>query len=207
LAIGLVGVSVASAAPEFTPTGATVTGTGGTGVLTGDGETLTCASDVESGGVVTSATLIGGIVIHFVNCTNKNGVTGTSCPANSSNTTTPGLILTNTLHAVLGLSLPIDHVVAVLLPVSGSSFVELEGTCLGVDPANVAGQVAGIVNPVGTSTTKGTLAFELSNKTQGIKEVDLSTGGLIKPKLTVAGETATEETSEVLTFTGATEVT
>src|ERR1700679_1319957 len=165
LAIGLVAASVASAAdPEFLPLGATVTGTSGAGVLRGAGEEVKCESDVVPNGTVTSATLIGGIVVHFLNCTNKNGITGESCPARSTNTTTEGLILTNTLHGVLGLILPKpasgSNVALVLLPVSGSSFLTLTGKCIGVTGA-VAGQVVAVVERVDAETLVGEIKFAL----------------------------------------------
>src|ERR1700690_1015197 len=97
LAIGLVAASVASAEPEFNPVGATLTGTSGTGVLTAGKETVTCAKDTStSGASKTTATLIGGITVHFLECTGKNGTTGESCPANSEGAPS-GLILTKTL--------------------------------------------------------------------------------------------------------------
>jgi hypothetical protein len=209
LAVGLVVVSVASAEPEFKPTGSTVTGVNESpAVLTGNGEEVVCAKNVQSGGVVTSATLVGGIIVHFLECTAKT-VAGESCPAMSPGAPLENLILTNTLHGVLGLILPKpesgSNVALILLPASGSTFVKILGKCI-IETA-VSGQVAGVASPIGTLTTKGLLTLAAPGGVQAIKEVDLSTGGLVKPKLTAFSATGSEAVIEGLTFGTATEIT
>jgi hypothetical protein len=209
LAVGLAVVSVASAAPEFKPTGSTVTGVGTTtAVLTAAGETITCAKNVVSGGVVTSATLVGGIVAHFLECTAKTAG-GATCPVMSTGAPLENLILTNTQHGVLGLILPRptsgSDVAVVLLPTSGSTFATLLGSCF--TTTVVSGQVAGVAEPIGSSVTKGTLKFNAPGGVQEIKEVDLSTGGLVKPKLTAFSATASGTATGATTFGTATEIT
>jgi hypothetical protein len=209
LAVGLVVVSVASAEPEFKQTGSTVTGISeSTAVLSGGGETVTCAKDVLSSGVVTSFTLVGGLLIHFLECTDKTAGGG-SCPAMSTGAPLENLILTSTLHGVLGLILPKpasgSGVALVLLPTSGSTFWTLLGSCF--TSTAVSGQLAGEIEPIGVATTKFTLKIEAPGGVQKIKEVDLTTGGLVKPKLTAFSATAAESLIEVLTFGTATEIT
>jgi hypothetical protein len=209
LAIGLAVASVASAEPEFKPTGSTVTGISeSTFVFAGGGETLTCAKNVQSGGVVTSATLVGGIIVHFLECTGKTS-TGSTCPVMSPGAPLENLILTNTLHGVLGLILPKptsgSGVALVFLPSSGSTFTKLLGKC--ITETGVSGQIAGVVEPIGSLVTKGTLKFETTGGVQNIKEVDLSTGGLVKPKLTSFSATASVAVIEAGTFGTATEIT
>jgi hypothetical protein len=208
VAMGLAVASVASAAPEIKPTGSAVTATGGTATLEAEGEKVVCASNVVSGGVVTSATLIGGITVHFLECTDKTA-SNVLCPAMSTGASLENLIITKTLHGVLGLILPKpasgSDVALVLLPVASASFVTILGTCF--PTTNVAGSVAGLVNPVGVSTTKGTLTVSAPGGVQAIKDVDLSTGGLVLPKLTAFGGNASEETTELVTYSVATEVT
>jgi hypothetical protein len=213
LAIGLVAVSVASAAePEFNPVGATVTGTSGAGVLTAGEEKVTCAKDTSTSGAgKTTATLIGNLTVHFLECTGKNGTTGESCPAKSEGAPS-GLILTKTLHGVLGLILPKpatgSGVALLLLPVSGQVFVTIEGTCLSPSTTAVEGKVAGVVEPVSTKSFTGKLLFLAPAGVQAIKEVDLSTGGLVKPSLKAFGiANASEETTEEIKFSAETEVT
>ena len=207
LAGSLTIVTIASAAPEFKPTGSTVSGASTTSVvLTGGGETVTCAKNVASGGVVTNATLVGGVTVHFLECTDKTAA-GVTCEASSGSRA--GLIITNTVHAILGLVLPKpasgSDVALVVLPVSGSTFVKLSGPCF--SETGVSGTIAGLVNPIGTSTTKGTLEFGVTSGVQNIKEVDLSTGGVVKPKVTAFGETVQGAETELGTFGTATEVT
>jgi hypothetical protein len=210
LAIGLSVVSAASAEAEFTLVGSTVTGASSeASVLVGAGETVTCAKNVQSGGTVTSTTLVAGIVVHFLECTAKTAL-GVSCPAMSTGAPLENLILTHTLHGVLGLILPKpgsgSSVALDLLPVSGSQFVTLLGSC--IPTTIVTGSVAGVANPVASGeTTKGTLTLAVSGGKQGITEVDLTTGGAVKPKLSAFGGEATEEAADTLTFSTATEIT
>jgi len=129
LASGLVAVEIscfaiaaaASAAPEFKPTGASVTGTGGTAIFTGAGEIVKCAKDTSTA-TITSSTLVGGITVHFLECTFKPAAGG-SCPVMSPGAPQSNLILTNTLRGVLGLILPKpasgSDVALVLGPVTG----------------------------------------------------------------------------------------
>jgi hypothetical protein len=210
LAMSLMIASVASAAPVFTPTGATLTGTSGVSVLEAAGERVTCEKDTTAGAVVTSATLIGGIVVHFLGCSAKTA-TKEECTVKSTNTTEPGLILTTTLHGVLGLILPKptsgSDVALVLLPISGATFVALVGSGKCVETTKVQGSVAGTLEPVGVSQTTGKLTLVGSGGKESITDVDLSTGGLVAPELKAFGSSASEETTENYTLSKATEVT
>jgi hypothetical protein len=209
LAMSLMAASAALAAPEFKPTGATFTGTSGTSTLAAaTGEEVTCESDVSSG-QVTSSTLAGNVVVHFLGCSGKTAA-GAKCTVKSTNTTAEGLILTNTLHGVLGLVLPKpssgSDVALVLLPVSGKVFVTLVGSGTCIETTKVSGSVGGIAEPVGSLQKTGKLVFAQTSGVQNVKEVDLSTGGSVKPELTAFSTTATETTEESLKFTTPTEV-
>jgi hypothetical protein len=215
VAIFAMSLAVASSAsaigPLFLPTGQTFAGTSGTSKLVGAaGEVVTCQSDVSSG-TITSSTLAGGVLVHFLGCSGETAK-GEKCTVKSTNTTATNLILTNTLHGVLGLVLPVpasgSDVALVLLPVSGKAFVTLVGSpstaC--VETTKVSGSVAGLAEPVGTLLLTGTLKFAQTSGVQNITEVDLTTGGSVKPELTAFGSTATEETTESITYSKATEV-
>jgi len=213
LAISLFAVSSAVAAPEFKPStkGTSVVTSGdGTSVLStpSAGVTVTCQSS-SSAGEVSSATLIGNVHVHFLGCEGINN--GATCSVKSPSAPLENLIITNTLHGVLGLILPVptppaSDVALVLLASTGSQFVTLQGSC--IETTKVTGQVAGLVSPVGTSTTKGSLKFTPSSPgNQEILDVDLSGGGLIAPILTAFGATSTEETTQLVTFGAAIEVT
>jgi hypothetical protein len=180
----------------------TLAATSGTDALDGGGETVACEKDVASG-VISSTTLIEGIVVHFLGCSAKTAASE-SCTVKSTNQSTSGLILTNTLHGVLGLILPKpssgSDVALVLLPISGKVFTTLVGSGKCVETTKVSGDVAGLFEPVGVVTTTGKLIFSETGGKQNITDVDLSTGGLVAPELTAFSATATEETTESLTF-------
>jgi hypothetical protein len=212
LAVGLALVPVASAEPEFSPVGATLTGTSGTGVITFGKEAITCAKDtLTSGASKTTATLIGGITIHLLECTGKNGTTGETCPIKTEGAPLSNLLLTKTLHGVLGLILPKPEtgsgVALLLLPVTGNALWTTQATCLSPSESVWEGKVAGAVEPVGTKTLKGKVLFLAPGGVQAIKEVDLSTGGSVKPSLKTFGEITAVETTVETTFSEATEVT
>jgi len=211
IAMGLAVASTASAiGPLFLPTGQTFTGTSKTSVLSGGGETVTCESDVSSGTIL-SLTLAGNVTVHFLNCSAKSA-SGEKCTVKSTNTTTAGLILTNTLHGVLGLILPKpasgSDAALVLLPASGHAFVTLIGSGKCIETTKVSGNVAGLVEPFGGPLqTTGKLTFGVTSGAQNITEVDLTTGGSVKTELTALGGVAnTEETEESLKFSTPTEV-
>jgi len=93
----------------------------------------------------------------------------------------------------------------VLLPASGSVFVNVLGACL--PNVAVGGLIACVVEPVDISSSTGMLTFGTTGGVQNITDVDLSTGGLVKPKFIAGGELATAETTEIGTFSKDTEVT
>jgi len=204
LAISLAVASVASAAPEFKPAEGTFTGTSGVGTLKGGSETVVCAKDTNSG-TISSATLAGNVLIHFLECT-SSGATKSGCKVNSVGAS-EGLILTTTLHGILGTVLGNGGGVGLLLlPISGKRFVTLASNECTKETA-VTGDIAGLVSPTGKSQTTGKLSFTTSNKKQLIKTIDLSSGGSVEPELVAYSATATEETEDSITFSKAIEVT
>lgn len=213
IVIAVVGVSlmVASAAfaaePEFLPTGQTFSAVTGVANLTttGAAQNVEC-KESHSTGTVASKTLVGGLVIHFLNCEAEEA--GNKCGAHSPGAA-EGLIITNTLHGVLGLILPKTGtgVGLLLLPASAASFVTIESKCTKPEKTNVSGNVVGEVSPVGTHTTKGTLTFAVTGTDQAaVKDFDLSTGGLVKPELVAYSTTSGEKTTATVTYSSATEV-
>ena len=208
MALGLVVTSVAAAAPEFNPSsGVKILGTSGIGKLVANNgtETVTCEKDTSSG-EVTSATLAGNILVHFLGC---HAVSSTGeCTVKSEGAPAENLIITTTLHGLLGLVLgggtsSASDVGLLLLPGSGKRFVTLEGTCLATDPIQVTGLVAGLIEPVGKSAKTAKLVLATSSGKQAITDIDVSGGSLVAPKLTAGTTAATEETTELLNFDGA----
>lgn len=201
------GASSASALenPLFNPVGSSLTGTSGTAKLTANNgtETVTCATS-SSTGSITSSLLAGNIFVHFLNCF-ENGTKGSNCTAKSVGAA-EGLIITNTLHGILGAVLPSGAVGLLLLPSSNAKFVTLASTKCALETA-VTGSVAGLVSPTGKLTTKGTLTLALTSG-KNITSIDLTHGlGNKEPELTAFSTAATEEITEALTFGTATEVT
>jgi len=212
MAMSLLAASAAVAAPEFKPSSkVSFTTTGdGSSVLAASGVEVKCAKS-SSTGEITSATLAGNVIVHFLECEGKEG-TNANCPIMSTGAPLENLIQTTTLHGVLGLILPKpalgSDVALVLLPVSGKRFVTLlpsSANCL--EEIQVNGSVAGTVEPVGTATLKGKLTFSANGVNEAITDVDLSTGTLVLPRLTAGTATATETTLQLVTFAAAVEVT
>jgi hypothetical protein len=213
VALSFMVVSSASAAespnPLFTPaSGQTVTGSGETSSLLAGANLITCEKNTVVSGKVANSLLIGNIVIHYLNCTATAGEGGSGCPVRSTNTTNEGLILTNTLHAILGIELPANRTVVVFLPQAGKEFVtfapSISGTKECTPETSVSGTVAGLVTPAGTgaqTTGKVTVGGPgvLVHLTHNL--------GLITTKLVVFGITGTLTQSDAVTFGVATEVT
>jgi hypothetical protein len=213
VAVTLLAAASASAAsrnPLFTPVSQqTVRGEGGASVLEFSGLTVACESNHMSSGNVSSSLLIGGIVLHYLGCKYTKGEKESGCPANSTNTSESGLILTNTLHAILGILLPSGETGVVFLPQGGSEFVtfaaaEKGGKSCGIKMP-ITGSVVGAVTPTGKSVTNGTV--KITEKE--IQEFDLTHGlGLVKAKLIAfGGEAAILKQTDSIVFGVATEVT
>jgi hypothetical protein len=222
VAMSFAAVSSASAVePLFKPKGGAfpvgVTGTSGVSILTANNgvDIIKCEKDVFSGSVVSSL-LIGKAVVHYLNCfSSANGGT-TFCPINTPGAPA-GLILTNTLHGILGLILPSRETGILFLPVVGKTFVSLEEaestTAKCTIEATISGNVAGLVTPTGKLQTTGEVIFTKEAGTgvgnEAILDIDLTHGlGLVKPQLTAfLGTGATLEQTEAVTFAEAVEVT
>jgi hypothetical protein len=209
LAIGLMTAAAASAAaPEFNPgTLNTFTGTSGAGTLESSAaENVTCTSDTTTG-EITGVKTVGSVMVSFSGCssTEKGGCSVDSAGAGS------GKVLTSTLDGELGTVKTTEAksgVGLLLLPTTGTTFVELLGSCLALSPAKVTGQVAGEANTIKTSSTGGTLTFIGSKGTQSIKEINVL-GTIVKPALKAFSGlvNASETTTETLTYSKAVEVT
>jgi hypothetical protein len=213
VAVTLLAVSSASAAsrnPLFTPVSQqTVRGEGGASVLDTAGLAIACESNHVVSGNVSSALLIGGIVLHYLGCKYTKGEQESGCPLNSTNTTGEGLILTNTLHAILGILLPSGETGVLFLPQAGTKFdtfaaASKNGKSCGPEMA-ISGSIAASITPVEKSQTNGTVKTT-EKETQ---EFDLTHGlGLVKSKLIAfGGEAAILKQTDSIVFGVATEVT
>ncbi|MGD1058762.1 MAG: hypothetical protein ABR992_15265, partial [Solirubrobacteraceae bacterium] len=192
--------------PEFEPsTKQKVTVTSGTTKLVAGTESVTCSSD-ESSGEVSSSTLIGNLAIHFSGC-KSSGSKGSNCTVKSVGAS-EGAISTSTLHAILGVTLPEpetgSEVGLLLLPSSGKTITELAANACTVT-TKVTGSLAGLVEPLGVSQKTGKVLFSVTSGKQNIKDIDLP-AGLVAAELVAFSTTATEESSESLTYEKAIEV-
>jgi hypothetical protein len=204
--ISLATASAAFAEPLFLPVGATFTGTSGSSTLEVGGNTMTCTADTSRGEISTPH-LVGGITVDFTGCKSSK-VAGTECTVKTTNTSTEGLILTNTLHGVLGLILPKGTGTGVgllLLPAANKKFYTIASNACS-EETTLSGNVVGEITPVGVHTTKATLVFQGKEGMPSIKDFDLSLGGLVRPALETFGHEASEETTETITWSAAVEV-
>jgi hypothetical protein len=211
LAVGLVVASSALAAnPLFTPaSGQALSGEGGAFSLSGAGVTITCTSSHVISANISSSLLVGGVVLHYLGCEYSKGEAESGCPVHSTNTTAEGLVLTNTLHGILGLLLPGNEVGIVYLPEVGTSFVTLSaaeknGKSCGLE-TRISGDGAASIEPVG----KLQKASTVKSTKKEVQEVDLTHGlGLIKAKIIAfGGEVALATGTESGEYSVATEVT
>jgi hypothetical protein len=212
LVMGLAAVSAASAAePLFVPVGATLLGDSGlVTLISANGADVIHCEGSHASGTISTSLLLGNVVIHYLECT-TSGASKSNCPVSSEGIENEkGLILTATLHGILGLILPSKEVGLLFLPVKGSTFTSLNENACTVETA-VSGSVAGLVEPINTPTTKGRILFEREpgpGNTQAILDIDLTHGlGLVAPRLTFFSTTATLTQLGLVTFSAATEVT
>ncbi len=206
VALGLVAASAASAElgnPLFKPVGVKIKeGSGGPSVLVAAGLEATCEENHVIGGEISNALLIGNFQIHYLKCVwrkgelNSAGLPISGCPATSIGAPGEGLILTNTLHAVLGLILPSRQTGLLFLPQIGKTFVTFAagvnptmGTGKCTEETAVTGNVAGAVTPVLQSTQNFTITIGLSGGVPTSKDFDRTHGlGLVVPNLVAFGQ-------------------
>jgi hypothetical protein len=222
VAMGIVGVSSAAAElgnPLFTSKtgsfGQKLKAEGGESVLVANGLEAACEKNVATG-EVSNALLIGNILIHYLGCRWRKGENGNNgCLANSTEQT-GGLLLTNTLHAILGLILPSRQTGLLFLPSSGKTFVtflkseaptEGTGTSCSVETA-VTGNVAGAIEPALSFQTTFKILIGLSVGLPTSKDFDLTHGlGLVVPKLVAFGATGGLQQTESAELSAAIEIT
>jgi hypothetical protein len=204
--LSLAVVSAAFAKPEFKPTGATFSGTSvGANTFVAGGNTIVCTGNTSSG-TVSSATLLGDVHLSFTGCKSSKKA-GEECTVKSVGGS-EGLITTVTLHGVLGLILPSDVPGLLILPAASKKFFEVASTKCTVESA-VDGNFAGRVTPFGASVKTGKQFYEQSSTGSGesVKDFDLSTGGLVVPELEFFGKEASQQTTELISWSELMEVT
>jgi hypothetical protein len=200
-AIGLMGSSTALAGSGYLllPVGGLVLGSGLAGTLKTVLDTLSCARDLFAAKIA-NVHLIGPFVVDFLGCKVKSRDEIT-CEAKSPNGG-EGLILTRTLHAIIGLSLPASRPALVVLPTSGTALFTLaENECIvGLRFEGIVGGL--LLAPVGASTTSALLDFRRGDP----EVVDTLLSGVFNLELLAFGSIAEFETQVHLAFQQATEI-
>lgn len=211
MAMGLVAASVASAEPPLfkllTGTTTKITGTSGVSTLSAASATdvVSCKKSVTNGEITSKTLLIAHI--HYLEC--EGAESGKEkCPVMSPGAPAANLILVAVIgHIGLALSgvSSTSDAAALLLPSSGTAFVTLlagvpTGSTKCILETKVTGTVAGLLEPVGKESKTGTITLGVTGGKQNIKEVDVTNGGLVKPKLTAFSTEATQEQLEELEF-------
>jgi hypothetical protein len=190
LAVGLMTASSASATGYLLlPVGAIITGTSLPGTLTVGNNVIKCEKD-NFAGAIASVHLIGPFRVHFLGCTAENTGTGGNkgCEANSKGAA-GGLILTEELHALIGLGLPGNLPALLVLPTNGEGiFVELAESTNKTGKCTVAttveGNVAGLLlQTISTKTTRALLDFTPGDP----EKIDLPLGGTVVPAIRAFG--------------------
>jgi len=198
-AIGLMASSSASATGYLLlPVGALILGLSLPVTLIAGVNTITCEHDRFTAEIA-SVHLIGPLRAHLIGCTAR-GSTNSGCPVSSVGAAS-GLILTTTLHSLIGLGLPGGLPALLILPASGKELVKLEkstdkeGTC--TQAAAADGSVAGLLlQTVGTRTTKA--LFDLVPGDP--RQIDLPLGGTVAPEIETFAEEGTVEAQAQLLY-------
>lgn len=213
VAISLLPVASASAEINnqlFVPANnQSITGKSGVSILRANaGEVVECQKD-NATGTVTSSLLAGNVFVHYLECVAKEFATAkTTCTIKSVGAPAEGLILTNTLHGILGLILPSGETGILFLPGSGKIFLTLaESTNAGTRctvETKVSGNVIGLVTPVGKKQLTGEIIFPST----AIKTIDLTHKlGFVESELASFSSASFLQQTENVEFSEATEVT
>jgi len=198
-AVGLIASSSASATGYLLlPVGQLILGLSLPATLTAGHNTIICEHD-QFTAQITSVHLIGPFQVHFLGCT-ANGSTLSGCPVSSTGAAS-GLILTNALHALIGLGLPGGLPALLVLPASGKEFVKLAESTSKTGKCTVAtavlGNVAGLLlQTVGKPTEKALLDFVPEDP----RTIDLPLGGTVTPEIEAFGVEAGFETQVHLLY-------
>jgi hypothetical protein len=193
-------VTASASLPMFSHWPLSFTLTSGTGTLeTSTGQKVVCKSDLGNGNITGLQTFLALVLFH--GCEAHEGAS--ECPAHSPGE--PEGLLHIHINGELGTikaGTDAGNTGALLEPALGGIFVTIIGSCLTPKEAAVEGTAAGLLLPVNTETTTGTLTVFGSAGKSGITEIAVL-HKIFKPKLTAFGLIeASEATTETNTFDG-----
>jgi hypothetical protein len=207
LAVGLMAASAASAATSYlfssSSIGSIALGLSLAGTLkSGEKDFIVCADD-KSEAKIANVHLLGPFDITFSGCKSTSNGGETYCTAKSTNTSAEGVILTETVHALLGTVLPSELAGLLVLPTASRKFVTIaENAC--TIRTSVEGSTAGLLfaNQIGHSVSESLVNFIPND----ITKID-TLNGVVEPELTAFGLTSTLQTLEHIAWDGPCEVT
>jgi hypothetical protein len=179
------------------------TSTSGAGKMEAAGTVIECKKDTDVG-EITGAKTVGAVVVTFTECEGTNGTK--KCKVKSKGSGTEGKVVTKELTGELGEVAAAESTTEVgerLKPTSGSTYVELEGTCLPISPAPVTGAIIGEVTPTKSLSTTGKLVYTIASKKQKIQKFK---GGSAEVLKVFGIAEAPLETTDTVTFEEAIEV-
>jgi hypothetical protein len=180
------------------------TSVSGAGKMEAAGTVIECKKDTDVG-ELTGPKTVGKVVVTFTECEGTNGTK--KCKVKSKGSGTEGTIVTKELKGELGEVAAAESATGVglsLKPTSGSTYVELEGTCLPISPAPVTGGIIGEVTPIKTLSTTGKVVYTIASKKQKIQKF---VGGAAEVLKVFGIAEAPLETTDTITFGEAIEVT
>jgi hypothetical protein len=206
-ATGLMVASAASAATSYlfssSSIGSIALGLSLAGTLkSGEKDFIVCAND-KSEAKIASVHLLGPFDITFSGCKSSSNGGETYCTLKSTNVTTEGVILTETVHALLGTVLPSELAGLLVLPTASRKFFTFaENAC--TIRASVEGSIAGLLfaSQIGHSVSESLVNFIPND----ITKID-TLNGVVEPELTSFGLTSTLATLEHIAWDGPCEVT
>jgi hypothetical protein len=217
-AMSAVTAAVASATtPEFkpVPTKKKFTDTSGSVLFRFDNgsETMTCTKSSATGGEITGAGTVGGLVVKFTSC-KTTGATGEGCAVKSTNTKTEGEILTNSLTGELGtvaiepkLGEHLSWTALLLKPTSGTTWTTLAANKCTKETL-VTGDLAPEVSVIGKKQATNKLVFSATTGKALGEEITLHSGKTAEVKGLTAWTTNLQfETTDELAFEEAVEIT
>jgi len=166
----------------------------------GVGKKEVLCTDDHNEGKILNVHLLGPFDITFLGCRSTNN--GTEFCTAKSVGAAEGVILTKTLHALLGVTLPGNLAGLLVLPTEGAVFTEIEANKCTV-ATSPEGTVAGLLlgQQLGHPVTESLVVF-----TAGDPKLIDTLNGLVKPKLLAFVAEAEFSTVEHLNWDGEIEV-
>jgi len=207
LAVGLMAASAASAETSYlfnsSDIGSIALGLSLAGTLKSSATEFVVCADDKSEAKIANVHLLGPFDITFSGCKSTSNGGTTYCTAKSTNVSTEGVILTLTVHALLGTVLPSELAGLLVLPTASRRFVTIAANNCTIETA-VEGSTAGLLfaSQIDRPVSESLVNFIPND----ITKID-TLNGIVEPELTAFGLTSTLQTLEHIAWDGPCEVT